>query len=125
MQRRTTGNALRAPKRSKSWGKETKALVYDATNHTVSLEKIAKVNGEIRLERRNFSIQESTHVSADIKPIEIVPVPRWDNRVEIYLSSPVDEMAPKDYFAAVNLDRLGMGVNMQRRLGHIKNLYVV
>ncbi|KAA6407486.1 MAG: hypothetical protein FRX48_08729 [Lasallia pustulata] len=85
------------------FAKEKKVVIYDTETETLSVIDDEKIQG---MKRRDAHI-----------------LPRFDNHYEIFEDE--DGLGRKSLVARVDLSRLGLVANTQRRCGLITRLYVV
>ena len=109
---------MQAPQRRKnSWKlKNPQAILYDPNDRVLSTDKLATLDSKVA-SSHDISL---TNITGAPDYFE-VPLPQWNNRVDIYL----DAKAKSGFVASVQLSKLGMSKNLQRRLRHnYTSLYV-
>jgi len=116
----TRRHFITPPTRSPSWGTNA-SIAYDPTEQALTI-------------RNKEDIQRGGCLAVDL--------PRWDNRVAIYIGKDpegingesglkasvprnAEQRKGKEYLATVNLNCLGINVKWQRLRGNIKTMYVV
>ena len=106
-----TGRQLSSERRSNSWDRKSKAIVYDPSLHELKTERCEDLNS-----KRNPLICRNNETKTDLEGKSDsfeVHLPRWRNRVDIY----VDPEARSGFVASIQLDKLKWTKNWQRRLG--------
>ncbi len=87
--------------------KQARVIVWDPLNHDLSFEMQETLDG-------------MSTTSSDHSPLTIIEedasfkvhLPRWRNRVDIYL----DEKNKAGFVTSIDLSKLGVGKNLKRRL---------
>ena len=100
---------LSTERRTNSWDRKCKAVVYDPSLHELKTERCEKLGRTLLPE-----LIEPEPDSPDQFDSFEVPLPRWRNRVDIYM----DPGARAGFVATVKLDKLKWTKNWQRRLRH-------
>ncbi len=94
--------------RTSSWdNKHSRVIVYDPLNHDLSFETEETLNSmDIASRFRSPLITPETDTSFKVH------LPRWRNRVNIYL----DDERKAGFVTSIDLGKLGVGKNLKRRL---------
>ena len=103
------GRQVSTDRRSNSWERKSKAIVYDPASYELKTERCEDLDSEKLLDLvTSFANPLGKSDSFE------VPLPRWRNQVDIYL----DPKARSGFVATIKLDKLKWTKNWQRRLGH-------
>ena len=98
----------RSPRSTGSWDhKASRVIVWDPLNHDLSFEMEETLDSEF-VTSPDRSILTVTEKYASFP----VHLPRWRNRVDIYL----DEEHKAGFVTSIDLSQLGVGKNLKRRL---------
>ncbi len=96
--------------RTGSWDNRTsRAIVYDPLKHHLSFETEENLNSKIPVSGNRFKL-----IFAETDTSFQVHLPRWRNRVDIYL----DDQQKEGFVTSIDLGKLGVGKNLKRRLGY-------
>ena len=114
----TQANSSSQEGRSRSFDRKVQyVIVYDPSEHALSTEPLSDPERTLPLLSKMGARLTPTGTTGIFQ----VRLPSWRNRVDIYL----DEEAKQGLVATVQLDRLGLKNNWQRRLRHnYTSLYV-
>lgn len=94
--------------RTGNWDhKESRVIVWDPLNHDLSFEMEETLDG-----RSAISPDRSLLTVTEKYASFPVHLPRWRNRVDIYL----DEEHKAGFVTSIDLSQLGVGKNLKRRL---------
>lgn len=106
------------------FAKEKKVVIYDPETETLSVIDDKKIQGTSTEPSVSQMLAENAKITAaGMKRRDAHILPRFDNHYEIFEDE--DGLGRKSLVARVDLSRLGLVANTQRRCGLITRLYVV
>jgi hypothetical protein len=101
-------------------------IVFDTGERKLSAYHLSEME-PCELRHRFQGLKLTTKVSY-FRPANS-KLPRWTNRFDVYLSShhdsgPGTELYNSDFITTVKLNTLPLAIDIQRRLGRVRKLYV-
>ena len=104
--------------------KEKKVVIYDPSTETLSVVEDSKIQGASTKPTVSQMRAENAKVTAaGMERRDVHILPRFDNHYEIFEDE--DGLGRRSLVARVDLSRLGLVANTQRRCGLITRLYVM